>query len=154
MPQLFDYAETVEAIAQGLIPVHHPELATARFKYIFQEKAGKKGGKAVYGVAKKVSGVTQFLTDTDFLIVIGQDLWIDLTEEKRIAVIDHLLERCTGVESEKDGGMVWTTREPDVHEFATILRRHGTWNDDLTQFMSVAAAMTTEDETEVETVGN
>ena len=34
--------------------------------------------------------------------------------------------------------MKWSTREPDVQEFAAILRRHGAWNEDLAAFTVIA----------------
>jgi hypothetical protein len=154
MAQVFSFAESVERIATNLIPAHHPELATARIKYVFQEKAGKKGGKTAFGSAKKLSGVSEFLLEADFLITVGLDVWNNLPDTQRLALVDHLLERCTGVEDDEDGGtMKWTTREPDVHEFASILQRHGTWNDDLSNFMSVANAVNVDD-VEVDHVTN
>ena len=82
----------------------------------------------------------EFLLETDFVIEAGLDVWNELTAEQRLAVVDHLLERCFGAEDEDDPGspMKWTVREPDVQEFSTILRRHGAWNEDLQGFTSVA----------------
>jgi hypothetical protein len=37
--------------------------------------------------------------------------------------------------------MTWVIREPDVHEFSSILRRHGAWTEDLTGFVSVAQSV-------------
>ncbi len=66
MPQSFSEAEPVEQIAQQLIASYHPELATARIKFIFQEKAGKKGGKVILGKTQKVSGILEFYAECDF----------------------------------------------------------------------------------------
>lgn len=146
MPQSFSEAETVEEIAQRLIASYHPELATARIKFLFQEKAGKKGGKVVLGKAQKVSGVLEFYADCDFLLVVAQDQWMDLPAAKRTALVDHLLERCTGEEDPEDPAapMKWKTREPDVNEFATILQRYGAWTEDLAGFCSVASSLNEE----------
>lgn len=155
MPQIFDYAELVEQMANNLIPQYHPELAGARIKYVFQEKASKKGGKIVYGSAKKLSGLTEFLVQADFLVTVAADEWRQMPQETRLALVDHLLERCFGEEDEENGGaMKWKTREPDVHEFGTILSRHGQWNEGLQNFLSVAGAINVDAEAgEVETVG-
>jgi Putative phage metallopeptidase len=138
MPQVYAYAESVETIAQSLIPNYHPHLATARIKYIFNEKAGQKGGQPVLGKAKKVSGALEFMLDCDFLVEVALDEWNTAANEKRVALVDHLLERCFGEEDEENGSMKWKLREPDVHEFSAILKRHGVWNKGLEGFVSVA----------------
>lgn len=138
MPKVYGSADSVEAIAKNLIPMYHPELATARVKYIFVDKASMKNGKPIFGKVRKVSGVLEYLLESDFMLEIGLDQWNELSEQQRGALVDHLLERCTGEESEEDASMKWTMREPDVQEFSAILRRHGAWNDELTAFASVA----------------
>ena len=62
-------------------------------------------------------------------------------ERNFAALVDHLLERCTGEEDEKTGDMKWSIREPEVQEFATILRRHGAWHIGLTSFVEVAQSI-------------
>jgi hypothetical protein len=138
MSKLYSFAESVEMFAQRLIPMYHPELATARIKYLFVDKASMKGGRPVSGKVRKVTGALEYLLECDFLVEVALDQWNEKSAEQRQALIDHLLERCTGEEDEKTGDMNWTTREPDVTEFTAILRRHGAWNDDLAGFASVA----------------
>ena len=140
MPQLYDNFEAIETMAKTLIPSYHPELATARIRYLRCEKSGKKGGRLVHGKVRKVSGAMEFLTETDFVIEVGLDVWNELSPDQRLAVVDHLLERCWGEEDEKDASasMKWAVREPDVQEFATILQRRGAWNTDLQGFCQVA----------------
>ena len=140
MPRVYDNAPAVQSLAATLIPNYHPELASARIRYVFCDKASSDGGKPVVGKVRKVTGALEFLTDTDFIMEIGLDRWNELTAEQRLASIDHLLERCWGEEDEEDAGapMKWVIRKPDVMEFASILRRHGAWNEDLAGFASVA----------------
>ena len=138
MPKVYSEAESVRSIAGGLIANYHPELATARLRYIFVDKASGKGGIDILGKTRKISGPLEYLLELDFLIEVAADKWVELNNERRTALVDHLLERCTGEENEKSGEMVWKIREPDVQEFASILRRHGAWNDQLTGFVSVA----------------
>lgn len=138
MPKSYSEAESVRTISAGLIANYHPELASARMRFIFVDKASLKGGVEVLGKAKKISGPLEYCLELDFLIEIAQDRWNDLTIEQQTALVDHLLERCTGEEDEKTGEMRWKNREPDVQEFASILRRHGAWNDSLSGFVSVA----------------
>lgn len=138
MPKVYSEAESVKAIAGGLIANYHPELSTARLRYIFVDTASKKGGHVVLGKSKKISGPLEYMTELDFLIEVAADQWQELSAEQRAALVDHLLERCTGEEDEKTGQMKWAMREPDVQEFSTILRRHGAWNEALSGFVVVA----------------
>ena len=141
MPQVYVLAEPVEILANSLIGTHHPELATANIKYVFKEKAGSKGGKVLLGSVKKMSDLMKFLIEADFLMEVPMDVWNEMDAAKRTALVDHLLERCTGEEDEQTSEMKWKTREPDVHEFSSILRRHGAWTEDLSNFASVAATL-------------
>jgi len=138
MSKTYSSAEIVENLAGRLLPTYHAELATARIQYIFVDVAGKKNGRPVLGKVRKVSGALEYLLEIDFLMEVAADKWNDLNSEQREALIDHLLERCTGEEDEKTGNMKWQLREPDVQEFATVLRRHGAWNDDLVNLITVA----------------
>ena len=138
MPRIYAEAENVKALAGGLIANYHPELSTARMRYIFVDKASKKGGVDVLGKARKISGPLEYLLELDFLIEVALDKWQELSGEQRQALVDHLLEHCTGEEDEKTGEMKWVVREPDVREFASILRRHGAWNEALGAFVLVA----------------
>jgi len=140
MAQVYTEAEPVENLANSLIGTHHPELATAIIRYIFKEKASSKGGKIVLGSVKKLSDQQKFLMEghPDFLLEIPLDVWNEMDGAKRTALVDHFLERCTGEEEEQTSEMKWATREPDVHEFSSILRRHGAWTEDLSNFASVA----------------
>ncbi len=138
MPKIYDNAESVETIAKRILPTYHTELVTARIGYIFVDTASKKGGKPVLGKVRKVSGALEFLLNKDFLLEVALDQWNDLSDQQRVALVDHLLERCTGDDPEDGGEHKWKLREPDVQEFATILRRHGTWNEGLTALVAVA----------------
>lgn len=134
----YSSASDVEEIAEGLIPNHHPELASARIQYLFTETASKKGGRELMGKASKVSGRWEFLTELDFVIEVAAPIWKDLSPERRQALVDHLLEHCTAQENEETGDFKWSLREPDVKEFATVLQRHGCWADHLAGFLHVA----------------
>lgn len=138
MPKTYDEAETVEIIAKGILPTFHAELAEARIKYYFVSEASSKGGRPVLGKVRKCSGAIQYLLDYDFLIEVALDQWNGLEEGQRKALVDHLLEYCSGEADEETGEMKWTVREPDVREFSTILSRHGAWNEGLVGFIQVA----------------
>ena len=146
MAKVYGIAESVEEVAKTLIPNYHSELATAVVKYVFVDKASMKSGRPVLGKARKLSGALEFLLESNFMIEVAMDQWNDLTPRQRDALVDHLLEYCTGEEDEEDAGapMKWKIREPDVREFRTILQRHGAWNEDLSGFVSVARRINVE----------
>jgi hypothetical protein len=137
----YSSAESVQAVAQSLMATYHPELATARIAYLFIDRVPKKGGRELLGKAAKVSGRWKMLTELDFCIEVAAPKWQDLTDDQKTALVDHLLERCSGEEDEEDGSYNWTLREPDVQEFSTILQRHGIWNESLTGFVQVAQSL-------------
>lgn len=146
MPKVYGIAESVETIAKSLISTYHPELATAEIKYVFVDKGSMKGDRPVYGKVRKFSGSMEFLLNANFMVEIGLDHWNELSPRQRTALVDHLLECCTGEEDEEDPGapMKWKVREPDVQEFRTILQRHGAWTEDLSGFVSVAQRLNTD----------
>lgn len=137
MSSTYAPAESVETLAQSLIGTYHPELATARIGYGFIERVPKKGGRELSGKAVKVSGRWMYLTELDFYIEVAAPKWNEMNEEERTALVDHLLESCTGEEQE-EGDMKWVVREPDVQEFTNILQRHGAWTESLRGFVRVA----------------
>lgn len=145
MPKIYDNAESVETIASGLIPNYHPELATARMLYIFVDKASTKGGRELLGKVRKLSGMLEFIIERDFIVEVALDKWNELDGPQRAALVDHLLERCTGEEEEESAKMIWKIREPDVQEFSSILQRHGAWHEDLRAFVSVAQQVQLDD---------
>lgn len=144
MPRLYGSAEQVEEIAQRLLPTYHPELATARIMYIFVDVASKKNGRPVFGKASRVSGKWEYLTGQDFVIEVALDEWNNLDNRKREALVDHLLENCTGEEDETNGDMKWKVRTPDIQEFTSILNRHGAWNEELAGLVEVAQRLNLE----------
>jgi hypothetical protein len=138
MSKIYEAAESVESIARTLLNTYHPELITARIRYYFVSEGSMESGRPILGKARKMSGALQYLTDHDFTVEVALNTWNDLQEHQRKALVDHLLEYCTGEEDEDSGEMKWATRKPDVKEFATILSRHGAWNDGLVGVVRVA----------------
>lgn len=144
MAREYGRAESIEEVAKRLIPTYHPELASARIVYIFVDKASKKGGKLIPGKARRVSGAFEYLLGQDFILEVALEVWNDLSDRQRNALVDHLLESCTGVEDEQNGEMKWGMREADVREFTSILNRHGAWTDELAGMVEVAQRLNLE----------
>lgn len=142
--KIYGGADSVEEIAMRLLPTYHPELATARIAYVFVDVASKKAGRPVFGKVRKVSGALEFLLEKDFIIEVALDVWNEADNRRRHAIVDHLLEKCTGEEDEASGDYKWSLRTPDVHEFTSILNRHGAWTEELTGMVEVAQRLNLE----------
>jgi hypothetical protein len=148
MPKkVYGGADSVQEIAESLIPAYHPEIATARIEYVFVSEASKKNGRPVLGKARRVSGVLEYLLEKDFMIEVALDCWNEASNHERTALVDHLLESCTGEEDDSENGtgeMKWSMRTPDVQEFTSILHRHGAWNETLQGMVDVAQRLNIE----------
>lgn len=130
-PVIFGDADSVSEFARRLIPKYHSHLASARIRYIYRSRATKGGGLVVPGHVTKLSKKYEFLLNADFMIEIALDVWDNLNETQRSALVDHMLQRCGGEENEKTGDMKWSIRAPEVQEFPEIAGRHGQWTDAL-----------------------
>jgi len=130
------YAEAPEVaeIARELISQHHSHLVNTRIEYVFRSKAATNRGRIVLGKAKKVSGLSAFLTTRDpdafFVMEIAQDRWTELTSEQRVALVDHEL---THMGVDPDTGKLQLYPH-DLEEFVDIVRRHGLWSAEVMRF--------------------
>lgn len=149
IPLMISDAEAVQEVAKKLISKFHHELGSANFIYLYRSKSAKSGGKPIPGHVKKASPIDKHVSrsyfeglgktsdndsgEADYIMTIALDVWNDLQPSQRMALVDHLLTRCVGAEDEKTGEMKFTIQAPNVHEFSTIVERHGQWNDDLVE---------------------
>ena len=86
-------APAVRAAALALIDTmeDHYHLADAKIAYLFRSEATKAKGKEVAGSASKCSDKDRFLHEHDLIVEVAQDKWAVMTEEQRIALVDHEL---------------------------------------------------------------
>jgi hypothetical protein len=133
VPLLWGEMDAVAEIAQKLIPKHHPHLASARIEYMCRNIAAKRGGRPVAGNVYKMTGKWEYLTGKDLAVEVALEVWNDLEPHQRLALVDHLLTRIVGEESEENGEMKYKIVLPEVQEFAEIAERHGQWNEGLVE---------------------
>lgn len=135
-------AHGIEAVANPIIDQFHKHLAGARILFLFTTQERKHLTKTVLATAQKLSAIQRYLSSGDeassdegydFLILVGTTEWQLLTPVQRIALIDHELCHCWLNEKGE-----WTLRAHDVEEFAEILERHGSWKQDVRNFVAVA----------------
>lgn len=116
----------VLAVANRVITRHHPDLLDAKVGFIFQDEASKKDDKYVLGSATKVTDKQRSVgLDLDFIVTVAMDMWQELDQNQREALIDHELCHC-------DFRMGYARmRGHDFEEFACIVERYGLWKPDL-----------------------
>jgi hypothetical protein len=128
---MWEAGADVWAIVQDLISKYHPNLALVdkSIAVIFRGKASKSGGQVVLGTSKKASSLFKVLGKNEyrFILEIAGDEWGHLSDEQRIALIDHLLCACKVEEDEKSGDLKLSIASPEVSFFWDELKRHGDW---------------------------
>lgn len=128
MPEWEEASPSVIHIAEELIEKHHTELKPARIGFIFRKKAQRSNGRLALAQAQKVAAKLQVYLEFDFLIWVSKEDWEGkLTDNQRLALIDHELTHCT---RRIDTGE-WVIRPHDVQEFWEIIERYGLWSNDL-----------------------
>lgn len=143
MPQEYERATDVEAVARDLINDSHPHLGPVRIEFVFITEAPTVNGKVVWGRAKKISGLNAWLaSDTQevvtpeefFVIEIVKPIWQQLDEKSRKALTEHELMHC---DVDLETGRL-SIRPHDLEEFNAIVRKYGLWRDDVEIFYQVA----------------
>ena len=125
-------AEQPEAIAKILIHSDlHARLVNASICYLFRPEI-VANGRAKGGVASKAGGKLAFLTGFDFTIELSHKVWLVLTDEQKIALLDHELAHCDRDLDAPAGG--WCLRAHDVEEFSEVVARWGLWTPALKGF--------------------
>ena len=126
-------APAVEELAKQLIEKYHGHLAHAKIKYLFRQGKWSSQDKTTWAKAYKVSERDNFLTGYDFYVIVNLDVWNELGQESRTALIDHELSHCG--QNEKYEWCIWGH---DVEDFAAVVRRHGLWNEDVKKYLQAA----------------
>lgn len=125
---MVEYSEApeVQEIADKLIPEFHPHLVDEAIEYIFRDSAASRGDKVILGMARKVRGLTSYLSrktkEPYFVMEIAEDMWATLDDAKKKALVDH--ELCHfGINENGDRFIA----PHDIEEFAAVIERHGMW---------------------------
>ncbi len=121
-----------QAIADALVRSIHQHLANWRIGCVFRETLAEQAGKVHLAHASKVGAKLQHFSDLDFLIEVNWSAWLELTDEQRVALIDH--ELCHMGTKETDEGDRPVLLPHDVQEFTAIVKRWGLWTDELAHF--------------------
>lgn len=154
MPQ-YSPAPAVELIAEQLIPDHHEHLLefATRIEYVWRDVAAKAKGRLVLGKARKVSGLNAYLGRADrdvvgedvedfFVVEIAADVWLILTDEQRVALVDHELSHLgvTVDDDKPDEPPKLHIKGHDCEEFCSVVARHGLWSESVANLYRAAQA--------------
>lgn len=142
----FSPATEAQEIGQALIPKHHSHLIGARIEYVFRSKASKSKGQELWGKARKVTGLNAYLAGGDavegteefFVVEVAADIWKELGDKQKRALIDHELYHCVTTIDEQTGETHLAVAPHDVEEFAEVIKRHGLWRGDVKAFVQAA----------------
>lgn len=126
-------APEVEEIARQLIGKYHTHLAEARILYLFREGKWSSQDRTTWGKAVKVSDRDRYIHGYDFLVIINEEVWHELDEPAREALVDHELSHC----GQKENG-TWCVWGHDLEDFAAVVRRHGLWNENVRRYLKAA----------------
>lgn len=133
-------APDLYALLDEVLEANHGALAEAEAKVALawvHDTKPDQDGHLVWGRAKKVGDLEREFHDHDFVIVLNAEVWPELPDSGRRALLDHELCHCA-VKLDDEGNPTFRVRKHDVEEFAEIVRRHGLWKNDLEMFVQAA----------------
>jgi hypothetical protein len=126
----YEEAPEVEKVAQKIIGKYHSHLVEAKIHYLFRKGPWTAQNRETWGKAAKVTGVNHYLTGFDFIITVSRDVWDELTESQREALVDHQLEHCNK-DTDSNGNPKFNIIGHDIEDFVSVIDRHGFWTPDL-----------------------
>lgn len=129
--------EDAYRIARDLISQYHPHLAEegdVLLSCVTTTARRTSGGQEVYASTIKASDLVRFFAPLsekagrkpDFVILISESAWAFADARERAAMIDHCLCCITARDGKR--GRTYKLVGPDVHEFASVIERHGLWH--------------------------
>lgn len=119
------------AIAEALIPSHHPHLQTCRIGYLWVESM-ERASKIILGKASRANAKLRHYGNIDFLVEFNWTIWKELSPLQLAALVDHELQHCF-MEKVKDEEKPVIVPH-DIEEFGMIVERWGLWKPDLARF--------------------
>jgi hypothetical protein len=135
-------------ILKKVVEKWHPHLEEARIALAWKVGGWKpdRDGIMKLGQAKKASDLDREMKPYDFVILLSQTGWDELSKEQRLALVDHEASHCEVSRDERTGEVrlddrgrkVYRMRHHDIAEFRAVVKRHGLYTRDLEEFVKVA----------------
>jgi len=130
MAKLWLAGEEVLASVRDLIGRFHPDLVSVddEIVVLFKEKGTEVGDAVQAGKTSKAPALLAVLAEKPykFIITLAADVWKDLNDKERLALLDHHLCACRA-EDQADGSVKTWVAPPDVSFFKAEIERHGMW---------------------------
>lgn len=123
-PDCYLPAPEVEALARQVINEHHPHLVGASICFVYRSGKWITRGRTVTGKALIAPPLWRFLSGCELILIISEVIFTSLSEEGKIALIDHELSHFNKPLKTTRGGLIWTIRDHDVREFSDVVKRH------------------------------
>lgn len=143
--------ELVE-LGKAIIAQHYPHLEPLNVAFMFKPVSELENGTVVAGRTTRSLNRDHALHGFDFVVEVGHDVWEELSQEQRYALMDHHVafmglryaaDPTTGEavpEVDEETGRLRTyKRRPDVAEFEAILERHGAYTVEIRSFLRAFA---------------
>lgn len=137
--------KSIEDRVRALIKEYHQHLREANIGILWRTTEWYSKGEPVLGDVYMVSGREKYWSsiveevELDFLLVINQPKWFELTPAQQTALLDHLLCHCQRGDDKKDGTPTWYKANHDFEGFVAELERHGMWMPNLKRMAETAA---------------
>lgn len=133
-------------LLDAVLKAHHEHLRKVKIALAWNTAwRADVDGRLVLGKCKRASDLDRELSEHDFVILLNQEAWNELSEDQRLALLDHELSHCqqvldgTGRQKEDERGrLVWRIRKHDVEEFRDVIARNGCYMSDLADFVKAA----------------
>lgn len=133
-------------LLDAILKAHHEHLRKAKIALAWNKAwRADVDGRLVLGKCKKATDLDRELAEHDFVILLNQEAWEQLTEPQRLALFDHQLSHCQQVRDEagrqkedERGRLVWRIRKHDVEDFRDVIARNGCYTADLADFVRTA----------------
>lgn len=131
--------EDVEAEVKEIVGKYHPHLEAAVITVFGKPKAPQKGDKVNVAKILRPSELVRVSLGlaglkSDYLIVIGLDVWNTTEWKVKVAILDHELAHAVG----RDEKGRWRLVGHDVEEFTAVLERQGAYTYSLKRFAKAA----------------
>jgi len=115
-----------------LVRAIHDDIKNAKLRVVYRKKLSDRD-RTRLAQASRVGGKLNFFSGLDLLIEVNWEEWKFLSDERKIALIDH--ELCHfSLEIDDEGKKKYVLLSHDIEEFRAIVDRWGLWKPDVQRF--------------------
>jgi len=126
MKEYIDDKQVEEVGSKVLKMFDYPEQPLVKFLKMISDKSN------YLGKCSRATGKWKYLTDKDFVIEIWDKWWETANEHQKEALMYHEVSHIDF--KEKDDEITWRLKRHDIEEFNDVVKKYGTWNEELIVF--------------------